>query len=185
MATLGCSTHTAFIQGKCNRARLCELTDASEITYNRKLDDISTATVVIPITGNDDSACCECLGDVEPWCHQLTIVREGDGVVWTGPIQKVNYGRNEVVIEASDKLAWLLYRVNEINLCYGTGDPGCAPAATDLADIAIDIITLTGDHVVNAPRSFRRQPGASGDFYLARSNPASIKIQLCDRIGCF
>lgn len=140
MATLGCSLHVAYIQGKCNGPRLCELLDASQITYSRRLDDISTAQVIVPITGNEDTACCTCLGDAEPWCHQLTIVREGDGVVWTGPIQQITYDKDFVTIDASDKLAVLLYRVNEVTLCYGTGDPGCAPLATSFAQIARDII---------------------------------------------
>lgn len=118
MPTLGCSRHVAFVQDKCNGPRLCELTEASSISYERKLDDVSAATVVIPLYGDATAPCCVCLGDVEPWCHQLTIVREGDGVVWTGPITKVRYGRDEVTIEAKDKLAWLQFRVNELAVSY-------------------------------------------------------------------
>lgn len=112
--TLGCSQHVAYIQGKCNGARLCELQDISDLQYDRRLDDISEASVVIPISGDSDNPCCACLADVEPWCHTLTIVREGDGVVWTGPVVKVTYGYNSVKVEAKDILAWLQKRVNEL-----------------------------------------------------------------------
>lgn len=142
MATLGCSQHVAYIQGKCNGPRLIELQDASLITYNRKLDDISTAQVVIPISGNEDTACCDSLKDVEPWCHQLTIVREGDGVVWTGPIQDVVYSKDFVTINASDKLGVLLYKVNEIGLCYSSQCGGVDNMTKPLTEIAVDIITL-------------------------------------------
>lgn len=135
MATLGCSTHVAFIQSKCQGPRLCELLNASTIYYDRRLDDISEAFVEIPISGDVDDPCCSCLGDVEPWCHLLTIVREGDGVVWTGPVQRVIYGYDLVRIEARDKLAWLTVRVNEITLT-GYNPNTLIPLTTIAKDIA-------------------------------------------------
>jgi hypothetical protein len=111
---LGCSQHVAYIQDKCNGPRLCELLDISDLQYDRRLDDISEASVTIPISGDSDDPCCSCLANVWPWCHQLTIVRELDGVVWTGPITKITYGYNSVKIEAKDHMAWLQKRVNEI-----------------------------------------------------------------------
>ncbi len=116
MSTLGCSSHVVYVQDKCQGPRLCELLNVSDLQYDRRLDDISAATVTIPITGDVDDPCCTCLADVTPWCHELTIVRESDGVVWTGPITKVTYGYNSVRIEARDKLAWLQKRINEIDV---------------------------------------------------------------------
>lgn len=113
MGTLGCKQHTAYIQDKCQGPRLCELQDINTLGYDRRLDDISEAYVEIPISGDVDDPCCQCLGDIEPWCHLLTIVREGDGVVWSGPVQEVIYGFNTVRIQARDKLAWLTVRINE------------------------------------------------------------------------
>ncbi len=110
--TLGCSSHVAYIQGKCNGPRMCELLNVTHLGYDRRLDDISDAFVEVSISGDSDNPCCACLGDVEPWCHVLTIMREGDGVVWTGPVQKVTYGYNMVRIDARDKLAWLTVRVD-------------------------------------------------------------------------
>lgn len=137
---LGCSKHVAYVQNKCNGRRLCELVDASNISYNRVLDDISEATVIIPLSGDVATPCCSCLADVEPWCHQLTIVREGDGVVWTGPIQKITYGRDAVTIQAKDKLAWLLFRINEITLPAGQWtNPNTTYSMTNMA---VDIIEL-------------------------------------------
>lgn len=135
-STLGCSRHVAYVQNKCNGRRLCELVDASEITYNRVLDDISEATVSIPLAGDATTPCCQCLADIEPWCHQLTIVREGDGVVWTGPIQKITYGSDQVTIQAKDKLAWLLYSVNELAVDYTDN------TTVSLTDIAMQIIRV-------------------------------------------
>jgi hypothetical protein len=133
MPTLGCSQHVVYIQGKCNGARLCELSNVTQLTYDRRLDDISQAMVEIAISGDSDDPCCACIGDVEPWCHVLTIVREGDGVVWTGPVQKVFYGYDSVKIEASDKLIWLTARINEIAIDQFAG-PGSITPLTDIAE---------------------------------------------------
>lgn len=134
MATLGCSKHVAYIQSKCAGPRLCELLDLTSVSYDRRLDDISEASVEIPISGDSDNPCCACLKDVWPMCHVLTIVREGDGVVWTGPVTRVIYGYNAVRIEAKDKLQWLVRRVNEIPVDF---DPNPPPSpAIQLTTIA-------------------------------------------------
>lgn len=138
--TLGCAQHVAYIQEKCQGPRLCELLDISELVYDRRLDEVSSAFVEIPISGDADDPCCACLADVEPWCHVLTIVREGDGVVWTGPVTRVVYQYNSVRIEAKDKLAWLQVRVNEFSLNYPPV-PG-PPSTVPYTDIAQDIIEL-------------------------------------------
>lgn len=146
MATLGCSQHVAYIQDKCAGPRLCELLDISSLGYDRRLDDISEAFVEIPISGDMDSPCCSCLGQVEPWCHVLTIVREGDGVVWTGPVQRVVYGYDKVRIEAKDKLVWLKVRVNKLDIT------GFNPNFTiPLTTIALDIATLAMESDGDSP----------------------------------
>lgn len=138
---LGCSLHVAYIQNKCNGVRLCELLNASNINYTRILDDISTASVTIPITGEGaNDQCCTCLADAEPWCHQLTIVREGDGVVWTGPIQKITYGQDQVVVEAKDKMVWLQYRVNEIQIDHHANGPPNPGPYIPMTEIAYQIM---------------------------------------------
>jgi len=85
------------------------LENAAEVNWNRRLDDISEASVSIPIGGE---SCCESLGLIEPWCHELHIFRNGEEV-WTGVITKVIYGFTQVVVEARDMLAWLLVRIPE------------------------------------------------------------------------
>lgn len=134
MSALGCSQHTGYIQDKCSGPRLCELTNATRIYYDRRLDDISEAEVTVAIPGDVLNSCCDCLGDAEPWCHILTIVREGDGVVWTGPIIEMDYGVNDVIIRAKDKLAWLTKRVNETEV---SNPPG---STNSLTNLAVDII---------------------------------------------
>ncbi len=139
---LGCSSHVAYVQDKCQGPRLCELLDISELNYDRRLDDVSEAFVEIPLSGDEHDSCCSCLADVEPWCHILTIVRESDGVVWSGPITKVVYRYNSVRIEARDKLAWLQKRVNEVDLFY---PPGSTVPYTDVAQDIIETAMAEDD----------------------------------------
>lgn len=130
---LGCGTHSAWVVDKCSGPRVCSLTDADLITYDRRLDDISEAEVQIPIGGSLDTPCCRCLGDLEPWCHELVIARDGE-VVWQGPIIEVVYTLNRVTVRARDKLAWLTVRINEGDLAYLNN------TTVSLTDIAQDIV---------------------------------------------
>lgn len=107
---LGCGISQAFITWKCGSPRLCSLQGATEIRWDRRLDDISEAEVVISLSGSVDDTCCECLGDIEPWCHELHIERDGE-VVWLGPITEVAYGFEKVTIRAKDLLGWATVRV--------------------------------------------------------------------------
>lgn len=112
---LGCGELKAFVTGQCGAPTLCQLTDASFISWGRKLDAISEAQVIIPTGGSNDSECCECLGEIEPWCHELQIFRNGV-FVWAGPIITVTYGYEQVIIDARDVLAWTEFRVLECDL---------------------------------------------------------------------
>lgn len=143
MSVLGCSQHVVYIQDKCNGPRLCELLDATDLTYDRRLDDISTASVTVPISGDADDPCCSCLADIQPWCHQLTIVRESDGVVWSGPVVRVTYGYNSVTIEARDKMAWLQKRVNEIAVVWPY--PNTTIPLTTMAKTIIEVAMADDD----------------------------------------
>lgn len=160
MATLGCSQHVCYIQDKCNGPRLCELSDVTSLQYDRRLDDISQAFVEVAISGDSDSPCCSCLGDVEPWCHVLTIVREGDGVVWTGPVQKVTYSSDKVRIDAADKLAWLKVRVISIPF----GDKG-----RSVEDVVLNSTTTVTSATVNPPFSTVNNPSINFTSDIGKS----------------
>lgn len=134
MPTLGCTQHVAYVQGKCQGPRLCELTGSSRIYYERRLDEISEAEVEITVDGDVANPCCSCLGDVEPWCHVLTIEREGEGVVWSGPIQEVTYTFDKVTIRAKDNLAWLQKRAASGDITYLNN------TTIPLTEIGLDII---------------------------------------------
>lgn len=132
---LGClQTIEIIVTGKCGAARLLSLDNAIDVSWDRRLDDISAATVNIALGGGlGPDACCEQIGNVEPWCHELHIFRNGEEV-WTGVITEVSYSATRVTIEARDVLAWLQVRIPEC--------PFSVTTLTDISTIAQTIIKL-------------------------------------------
>lgn len=130
---LGCSVNKAHITWRCGFPRLCSLIGVTNIYYSRVLDDISEAQITISIAGTDD-ICCECLRDIEPWCHELHITRDSQDV-WMGPITEITYGYDTVTIKANDILEWLRVRVAELDL-------PAPQVPTDLTEIAQQIIDV-------------------------------------------
>lgn len=114
---LGCGEPTVFITYRCSNGVLCVLENVGSLHYERRLDDISEADVTIPLGGDANSTCCECLDSVEPWCHELHIWRDGEEV-WVGPITEINYSYDEVNIKAKDPLGFLLKRIQIANFTY-------------------------------------------------------------------
>lgn len=133
---LGCGEPAAFISFRCG-ATTCPLPleTITYLQYDRRLNEISEAEVRLAITGDSFRACCECLAQTEPWCHELHIWRDG-AEAWVGPIQTIQYGREEISITAKDVLAWTDVFVPPFDIDYTN------PLGTDLAEIAEDIITL-------------------------------------------
>lgn len=129
---LGCGSAGAFITGKCGYPTVCVLDNISDVEWDRRLDDVSQATIKIGLSGGTDGACCECLNEIEPWCHELHITRNGVEQ-WCGPVTKVTYTFNEVIIEAIDMIGWLGVKIpaadstfavatNLTTIAYGTAN---------------------------------------------------------------
>jgi hypothetical protein len=147
---LGCGTNEAYITWKCGTPRFCPVLEGAEITWGRSLNDLSEATVVVPLPGTADATCCACLGDVEPWCHELHIARDGVDV-WLGPITEVVYEFDKVTIHALDLLGWATVRVPEIIVNYTDGTGQCTedplgPADwTTIAQTVLDVAFAEDD----------------------------------------
>lgn len=124
---LGCGTAGAFITGKCGFPTVCSLENITDVEWDRRLDAVSEATVKIGLSGGLDGACCECLNELEPWCHELHITRNGVEQ-WCGPITKVVYTYNEVIISAVDMIGWLGVKIPAADSTFAV--------ATNLTDIA-------------------------------------------------
>ncbi|MFG2225394.1 hypothetical protein [Streptomyces sp. NPDC048644] len=92
-------------------------------TWSRTLRDTSDAQIVV--SKADLQGCCDALGLVEPWVHELTIYRDGD-LVWQGPISKITERRGAVTIDAQDVAAWLDRLVNTWRIRYVDAQPDAA-----------------------------------------------------------
>lgn len=133
---LGCGVPNVFVAHRCG-TMFCVLGAddfISSLTYDRRLDDISEAEVVITLGGDPESFCCACLAQVEPWCHELWIQRNGVET-WAGPIIEITYGYGTVTIRAQDRLAWATVRIAE-------GDIDYTASTADLAVIGEDILQV-------------------------------------------
>lgn len=118
---LGCGTPTVFITTRCSGFMTCQfdLHTIINLTWTRRMDDVSEAEVVIGITGDSAQSCCECLSIVEPFCHELHIWRDAEEV-WVGPIEAIRYERDRVTIKARDSLAWLDVRIPSSDIDFET-----------------------------------------------------------------
>jgi hypothetical protein len=125
---LGCGTGGAFITGQCGFPTVCVLSGIKNLHWTRALDDVSEAEIIIGLGGDENSPCCECMRDIEPWCHELHITRNGIEE-WCGPITQVIYSFNQIRITAVDMAGWLDVKIPALDTDYTAVD-------TDLTTIA-------------------------------------------------
>lgn len=98
----------------------------TEITWGRKLDGISRATISYQKSGPD---CCGDLGEIEPLRTEVGIYRDGR-LEWYGWVLDVEEGRNDLIVTAVDALWWLTARRQRVDYDWQN---------TDLTDIFIDL----------------------------------------------
>jgi hypothetical protein len=126
--SLGCGVHTAAVHWRGGARKLIDLPSISSGQWDRRVDEISEATVTVE-KGRAASACSAELGSITPFAHELTVYRDAEPV-WQGPISKVTETRTTVTVDARDVLYYLDARVNSETYSF-TG-----AAAMDLSLIA-------------------------------------------------
>jgi hypothetical protein len=104
---LGCGTHRVFVYDRGGQRRRGEITPLVDVQWGRKRDDISNALVTSNGFGAD---CCELLGDLRCWMHELVIFRDGVRV-FEGPITRITYQADNVQVEAKDVMVYLYRRI--------------------------------------------------------------------------
>lgn len=164
MAVAGCGTNSARIVDRTG-GTIAEATVLTEVEWTRKLDDTSTAKVVISPEGD----CCERLGDVRSWRHSLVIWRDGQ-LVWAGPIIQIEWRLGEVEISASDISAWLALRVPHSDMTFTDVDL-MTVAETLIEDgFAPDdpghLVQVLGPAKVKGSRSYSEDVGQTFDHLL-------------------
>lgn len=106
---LGCGTYQARL---VNDGRpILETKTVTSVTWGRRLDEVSTATITIPVKGNDLTACCERANLIEPLRTEVEITRDGMPV-WIGYLLRdVTFSRDHIIVNAHDILGWTERRV--------------------------------------------------------------------------
>ena len=100
---LKCATHTAFVYDRGGFRQLIALTPLFRVKWERRRDDISTATVWLSTPGKK---CAAQLAMLEAGRHELVIFR-GTERVWEGPITRVAYRGASVEIVAADVMHYV------------------------------------------------------------------------------
>lgn len=99
-----CPSHTAYIYDRGGLHQVGVLTPLMRIRWERRRDDISTATAYI---ATPDAACATMLGMIHAGRHEMVIFR-GNRRVWEGPIVRIAYKGPSVEIEAHDVMHYAL-----------------------------------------------------------------------------
>lgn len=93
-----CSTHTCFLYDRGGERQIGELSPLSVVRWERKRDDISTATIVLPVRSPE---CDRILGILATGRHEIVIYR-ADERVWEGVVTHLTYQGDGVEIIARD-----------------------------------------------------------------------------------
>lgn len=160
--TVGCESHSYTITDR-DGGMVTASGVLTSVEYNRVLDDVSTAQVVIGVSGAN---CCTELGNIRSWRHWLNVYR-GDDFMWSGPISTVDWTWDRVTVSAVDIIGILDRRVPHQDMTF-TG--------TDLTQIAWMLIedgfapddpghdvTIIGAAGVTGGREYSQNIGQTAD----------------------
>lgn len=112
---LGCGVYDVYFRDRCGVQRYkCRAPNVTGLRFSRQLNETSDAEITIGLTGYNDE-CCDCIGDVNPWQHEVAIFRDGMEV-WTGPITEISfdYSNDTATFYAKDLSAWFDKRLVEL-----------------------------------------------------------------------
>lgn len=111
LRSLRCGNYEVYVAQRGGTPLLCRLTGSKSIQFNRRLNDVSEANVVVAL----NTQCRDCLSSVNPWEHELLLFRESE-LVWTGPIMTLSYqpAQSQITLYARDLMAWSEKRLIEL-----------------------------------------------------------------------
>lgn len=105
--SLGSGTYRVFAYDRGGQRIRGEITPLRSLSFSRVRDDISSANLRTNGFGAD---CCDLLGDLRTWAHEIVIFRDGERV-WEGPITRIAYQDDTVEIEARDVMVYAYRRI--------------------------------------------------------------------------
>ena len=118
------------------------------INYSRVLDNISTAGCEIL------TPCTEACGELPIADHWNTdfVVTHGpmNEVMWRGPVTKVRYRHDRVLIEAKDLFAWATKRVVPVDVTQTTMD--VSEMAAQLWELSVNSVDAPSNEVLIYPQ---------------------------------
>lgn len=136
-----CATYGVMIIDRRNRATVLRAPLVGwDLTYGYRLDRPSDATITFDISPNGvTEECCERLGWVGEWMHDLVVFREGNREeVWGGPITSryERPGQGKLDITAHSRDIWWGERGLPYDLDYKTHPTDAGRVFMDLARAA-------------------------------------------------
>lgn len=134
---LGCGAYTVrFVN---DGVPILESRRVTSVVWSRRLDEVSTATIAIPVGGTDREACCEGAALIQTLRTEVIVERNGLAV-WQGWVMRdVTFTRDTILVNAHDILMWTERRTLKQNHTH---------VNVDLTSIALDYfadINSTGD----------------------------------------
>lgn len=93
--------HTAFIYDRGGRRRRWKLNQLSQVKWDRRRDDISAASLAIPLNALDGQG--DTLDQINAGRHELVLFR-GTKRVWEGPVGLPKFTKTGMTLGANDCL---------------------------------------------------------------------------------
>jgi hypothetical protein len=111
---LGDATYEVYFKTRGGERFLCRARNITSVSWGRKMNDVSQASVSIALNGLDDE-CCDCIATINPWEHELAVFRNGIEV-WVGPVVNgtIDLAGLTATYEARDLSAWFDHRWVEV-----------------------------------------------------------------------
>jgi len=163
---VGCATNSYTITDR-DGGLVASSGNLLSVDYNRLLNDNSTATITIGVTG---AACCNELGNLRSWRHLLNIYRSTafeTKFMWSGFITSVNLKFDQAVINAVDIIGLLDRRVPHQTFVFTDTDITAIAAALVDDGLAPDdpghTTTVVAPAYVYGGRTYEQNVGQTGD----------------------
>lgn len=112
--TLGCGTYEVYIKTRGGDFFVGRVRNLTSISWGRKLNEVSEATVSFALNG-EDGDCCGLAASVNPWEHELSVTRDGEEL-WCGPIVggEIDDASLTATFNAKDLSTWFDHRWVEV-----------------------------------------------------------------------
>lgn len=112
--TLGCGQYEAYFKTRGGDTFVCRATNLINLTWGRRLNEVSEANVTFNLKGFEGD-CCECVSNINPWEHELSIYRDGEEV-WCGPVTggELDISNGTMRFDAKDLSTWFDRRWVEV-----------------------------------------------------------------------